>query len=552
MPLQTSTKPVADIAPKSQTGTKQVTLPLILVTTIFVATNILWSFFDHGLPDWDAAGHLLNGLAYRDLLKHPHFTTTWLYEFLSVNYLYPPAVYIFSGTVKLLLGISPWVDGLTKAIYQALLCISIYKISQSLLKDQLAAVIAVIVINLYPGVSFYSNLLMLDFPTLSMVALALWALINWQTKPSIRNTILLGLAIGLACMTKQLSGAFLVFPVALIFGQKLFAKHFSALGKLVLAGLIPACMSLPWLIATYPSLQQLAQYNTNAFGNIGTSLGFGSNLVSYLSGFPSTMSPTLLCGFIASVVVVGSKTHRALLLLSASSLGGLIMLSMLSWAFPLDRYAMPALIMPAVYTGAAFSRAWSHRSTLFLKASYAVLAFVAISQYLVFNFSPYPVPIPETVAKALPYVGVKLQTYHNLHIPPCPEKSDWGHAWILSQIRTVDKEMPVYLQIMPNSRTFNVHTMDYAAKLKKSPVISTTMRQWSVAGDTMEFSPQKAMYCHWYLIKTGDQGNIFANKESQIAFDRLTQFVQTSGKFRLMGMRSLPDNSICYLYRQTF
>ncbi|MBX9770591.1 MAG: glycosyltransferase family 39 protein [Candidatus Obscuribacterales bacterium] len=524
--------------------------PVIAVTSIFVLANLVWSFCDHGMPDWDAAGHVLNGLTYRDLLKHPHLTGDFVYKFLSVNYLYPPGFYILSGCLKLVLGVAPWVNGVVKAFYEALLCVSVYGITTKLLKDKLAAVAAVALINFYPENAFLSTQLMLDFPTLSMVALALWALITWQDKPSLKNTILLGLAIGCACMTKQLAGAFIVVPAGIVFAQTLLAKRFADTGKLIGAAIIPAAMSLPWLIVTYPALHKFTQYNSKSFGQAGESLSFGSSLTTYLEGLPAMMSPLLLLAFIASLLVVGVKTHRALILLSISCLSGFILLSSLSWAYPLDRYAMPALLAPAVYTGAAFSYAWSNRSTFFLRLSYCILAVVATAQYLLFSFSPYPLPVPEVVTRALPSIGIGLRTYHGLYEPSYPDKYDWGQMWVLSQIKQVDKDLPVYLQVLPNSRPFNVHTMEYAAKLAKSPIIATTMRQWAVTGDIMEFSPKTAMYYHWYLLKTGYQGNVFQSDKDQKAFDELTNYVRTSGKFRLIAMRSLPDHSICYLYRQ--
>lgn len=552
MTLEAVTKPVTkQAAVQSSEPQKHSFITSVFgVTAIFVLANIAWSIANHGMPDWDAAGHVLNGLAYRDLLKHPHLTSDWIYKFLSVNYLYPPAVYILNGSVKLIFGIAPWVDALIKAFYEALLCVSVYGITKALLKDRLAAAMAVVIVNLYPQNSFSSNQIMLDFPTIAMVALSLWALITWQSRPSIKNTVLLGLAIGSACMTKQLAGAFIILPAGLIFVQALFNKRFSDCGKLIGAAVIPAAMAVPWLIVSYPSLQKLAQYNTSAIGQMTEQLSFGSVFSNYLIGFPAMMTPVLVCGFIASILIAGKTTHKALVLLSASAIGGLILISTLSWAYPLDRYAMPALIAPAVYTGAAFSYAWSKRASFFLRLSYGVLAVVAALQYLLFNYAPYPLSVPQTATKALPSIGIALRTFHDFYVPSNPDKYDVGQTWVLEQIRKVDKKLPVYLQITPNSRSFNVHTMEYAGKLAKSPVIATTMRQWSVAGDTMEFSPEKAMYYHWYLLKTGDQGNIFANTESKAAFDKLTNFVRTSGKFRLIAMRSLPDHSICYLYRQ--
>lgn len=525
--------------------------PVVLVTILFVLANISWSFFDRGWPDWDAAGHVLNGLTYRDLLKHPHvLAPEWWHQFLSVNYLYPPAVYIFSGFIKLFAGTGTWVDGLIKAIYEALLCIGVYKVGKLALKDKLAALMAVVIVNLYPLNSVLSHQMMLDFPTLTMVALGLWSLIAWNDKPSIKNTIVLGVVIGLACMSKQLCGAFLLPPAALIFLSTLIKRDFKGVAKLIGAAVIPAAMALPWLLVTYPALQKLAAYNTSAMGAKGLALDLGWVFSYYMQEMPSIMSPILLMAFFTSILLATPKTHRNLILVTASSLGGLLLISSLSWAYPLDRYAMPSLIAPAIYTGNAFACAWSNKSSWLLRFAFATLILTASLQFLIFNYAPYPIPTPSVLNRALSVLGVGLTAHRTEALPANPEAKDWGQEWAIEQIKQVDHDLPVYLNVMPNHYQLNVHTLQYVGKLAKSNVIPTTQRQWSVTGDSIEFSPQKALYYHWYLLKTGYQGNRFQQAEYQNAFDAITTFVQTSKKFRLVASRSLPDRTILLLFRQ--
>lgn len=556
MPFTTTISPaseVADLKQPASLGLPTRLLPMLLVTATFVLANIIWSVYDHALPDWDCAEHILNGLAYKDLLKHPKlFNADWIHTFLSVNYLYPPATYVLSGLTKLVFGISPWVDGLLKAFYQAVLCLSIYGLTKDLLKSRIAATMAVISINLYPQTSIYSHQLMLDFPMLAMVALAVWCLIAWQEKATTKNTICLGLAIGLACLTKQLAGAFLLVPVLIVLINTLAKRQFDKTGKLLLAGAIAAVMALPWFLTAYPALQKLAAYNTTSLGYKGISLGFGGVLTYYLSGLPSTMSPILFAAFIGALCLSSLKIHRSLILVSAASAGGLILLSTLSWAVPLDRYALPSLIAPAVYTGSAFACAFSRKnkltgSLLFLRCSLCILVITACLQFLLVNYSPYPLRAPASVTRALPFIGIGLRNYH---ARTNPEKYDWGQSWSLTEISKVDGNQSVYLNVMPNSKELNVHTLQYAGTLLKSPVIPTTMRQWSVTGDTMPFSPEKALYYQWYLIKTGHQGHVFQNNDTKESFDKLTNFVRTSGRFRLMVNRALPDGSALLLYRQ--
>ena len=69
-------------------------------------------------------------------------------------------------------------------------------------------------------------------------------------------------------------------------------------------------------------------------------------------------------------------------------------------------------------------------------------------------------------------------------------------------------------------------------------------------GDVVVFDPKVAMYCQWYLLKSGYQGNILRDDESQKNYDRLVDFVEHSGKFTLMGSHELPDRTTIFLYRQ--
>jgi hypothetical protein len=309
-------------------------------------------------------------------------------------------------------------------------------------------------------------------------------------------------------------------------------------------------MSAPWLFVTYPLLKKLADYNTHAMGGKGISLSVDWVINYYLTGLPAMMSPILLYAFIGSLLLVAPKIHRNLILVTASSIGGLILISTLSWAYPLDRYAMPALIAPAIYTGAAFAAAWSKQSGIFIRFAFAFLLATASIQFILLNYAPYPIPAPKSICQAMKLLGVGLRTFSTNGLPANPEASDWGQSWTLSEIAKVDKGLPVYLNVMPNQYQINVHTLQYVGKFLKSPVIPTTMRQWALTGDAIEFSPKTALYYHWYLLKTGDQGHIFQNEQAQNSFQQLVSFVRTSGKFRLVASRSLPDHSILFLYRQ--
>jgi hypothetical protein len=69
-------------------------------------------------------------------------------------------------------------------------------------------------------------------------------------------------------------------------------------------------------------------------------------------------------------------------------------------------------------------------------------------------------------------------------------------------------------------------------------------------GDRVSFDPQTAMYFQWYLLKSGGQGNLLRDEESERNYARLIHFVEQSGRFDLIATHPLPDGSTMFLYRQ--
>ena len=250
----------------SQVKSSPIYWPGVIVIVAFVLADIIWSAFDHGLPDWDAAGHILNGWRYCELLRHPHlFSGAWLTSMLTVNFFYPPFVYFATGVLKLIFGVSPWVDALVKAIFVAVLSLSVFGITKALLKDNAIAALAVAFINLYPEATLLSHSSMLDYPLMAMVALSLFVLLRWQANPKWPITISLGLVLAATCMTKQIGAAFLLFPGLVIFTQTIAQKRYLETRKLLLAGLMPPLFAAPWLLANAGHVREYIEFTKETY-----------------------------------------------------------------------------------------------------------------------------------------------------------------------------------------------------------------------------------------------------------------------------------------------
>ena len=122
-----------------------------------------------------------------------------------------------------------------------------------------------------------------------------------------------------------------------------------------------------------------------------------------------------------------------------------------------------------------------------------------------------------------------------------------------SRLRTIDRfegGKPVYLNILPDYVQLNGNTFELLGRMLGSPVMPTTSRRWTVMGDVVTFDPKVALYYQWYLLKSGYQGNLLRDGNSEKSYAQLIEFVEHSDKFHLVGSHNLPDGSTMSLYRQ--
>lgn len=529
----------------------------------------LWCSFDHAVPSWDAAGHLINGLSYRELFRHAKpFDIHWYHQLLTVNCFYPPLTYVLAGLVKTAMGTSLWTDSLMKVFYLTVLNVSVFGLVSKLTKDRLAAVFALLVINLYPEVAAESHKSMLDFPVMSMTALSLFALANWNEKPNWKRASLVALATGAALMTKQVCAAFLLLPFAFYALTGIKEKKWNQLAMLVSSGLAAGAALIPWMIVSAPTIKKVAAEIQVSLGNKQVSEVFFSNLVAYFGFIPAMATPFLLIVAIASVFLLKKERHKQLAVLWLSALSGIVALSTLTWQYALPRYSISALIVLAAYTGCALATLWraeglskrgleappegtvQKKAVIKGRAFAASVLLIGVLGYTAINFSPYPL----AENRALDFVravslrpvmhGTKDRFEH-----PCPDE-DWGIGWALWEVKQRDGDAPVWLNVLPSTQQMNVHAFDYFARHGNYQVKPTTSRSWSAAGDSSKFNEEEAMHYQWYLLKTGEQGFKFHDHHSRVGFERLVNFIQTGGKFELVSEKPLPDGSVASLYRQ--
>lgn len=531
---------------------------------LFAVLLSLWICFDHHIPNMDEAGTLLNGKSFCELFKHPRlWKPDWWHQCLTVNFFYPPFVYALSGLLRLVFGWGRAVDAISLLVFNIILSLSVYGLTRILTGSMAAAFAALLLINLYPSLNSLNHVHLLDYPLVSMVALALLSLVWWNKSATWSRSLLCGLALGFACLTKQIGGAFLALPVLSYLTWHIYrgmksdttntclqkthkpsslTRHPSF--RLLVACGIASALFLPWLITNLRSIQQFAQYNLAHMPE----QSFLQNAVHYLSAIPHIMSPLLLALFGLSLITPVT-IHRQLMPISLSAVGGFILICLIGCTAPLDRYLTPALICTAVFTGAFLgkllcSQYLGRRLTAF---TFLIIAFM---QFVSFNYSPYPINnrILSDISTSL---GINLRSYESNRfqraIPRPP--GDWGHEWAIKQVEAIDKDNPVWLNILSDSAEINARTFELVARYLGSAVRPTTSRVWTIKGDQASFSEKTARYYQWYLLKEGDNGNIFENVNSANSDAQLKQFITQSGHYKFVASKLLPDGSHMKLYR---
>ncbi|CAN5172359.1 hypothetical protein BH10CYA1_BH10CYA1_39040 [soil metagenome] len=526
----------------------KVVLPVVVIA--FAALVPIWFSHEHRIPTIDESGHILNAFTYADLFKHPRLLRSeWWHQFLSVNSFYPPFAHMINGLFKAIFGSSRAVDIAVLTLFNAALSLSLYGITKRLTGSGLAAVLSAVIINLYPELALLNRAFWLDFPLTSMVAVGLFSLFNFRTDPTWRRAILAGIALGAACMTKQIAVVYLALPVAAVFIERIAgkSKSISDAVKLSVAGLIAASISAPWFILNAEKAKLMAD---ECAVNITHTQSFADNLLHYAEVLPATMSPYLLALCVAALFFARKIVRRQLYPLLLSAGGGVLAVCTLAWILPKPQYIAPALITAAVITGCCLAQMIENKNRYVRRLSWVVLA-AAVLQILSLEFSPYPVSRPtwfcnfgRSMGNSIsePRLGINL-------VNPRPEV-DWGQYWAMREIDKKDSGRKVYLNILSNSPDLNVHTFELIAHDLQSQVVPTTSRKYTIGGDKVTFSPTEALYYQWYLIQSENHYQGFADAASQKAFERLKQFVKTDAHFQEVASHPLPDGTTLTLYRQ--
>jgi hypothetical protein len=172
-------------------------------------------------------------------------------------------------------------------------------------------------------------------------------------------------------------------------------------------------------------------------------------------------------------------------------------------------------------------------------------------QFIVFNYSPYPISLPSALAASCkgliqgPLEEGAVQPPTN----PLPPGDLWGQEWLVDTLHSADST--ARLNVLPSIAEISVHTLEVVALYKKAAFDISTFRRFTLGGDVVVYDQQAIDYYNWYAVKSGKQSGFkFVDRISENNYNRIQSYIENSGLFELIGERRLPDDSSLRLYRR--
>jgi 4-amino-4-deoxy-L-arabinose transferase-like glycosyltransferase len=168
---------------------------------------------------------------------------------------------------------------------------------------------------------FYSHLALNDVPTLAPIALSLWGTAGILREGRVRDYLLAGVGLGLACATKY-TGGIVLLPLLTAAAIQLAAPAGPgrALRGIVLAGIVAVAAFLianPYALLDFAAFHDGLQHQADAAEDVAGKLGLTqtSGHLYYLWTFTWGLGWVPLVAAVAGAVVLGFEDRRALLVL---------------------------------------------------------------------------------------------------------------------------------------------------------------------------------------------------------------------------------------------
>jgi 4-amino-4-deoxy-L-arabinose transferase-like glycosyltransferase len=267
----------------------------------------------NNIVDTDGARHAMNGAFIHDWIVRGHYSDllypSGILHFakryychlpaLSMPY-HPPLFPAVEAVFFFLFGVNVFAARLAIAIAVALSAVGLFRLVVATWGSIAVAAFSTITFLSLPYVLWLGSDVMLEFPALVCVVLAIRCLANVDEKYSLKSALLFAVLAGAAVWTKQQTvflGAVPFFYIALIGRWRLFLKPAIWISSAVFLAMVGA-LSMLSLPVHGAGVNQVMQ-STHGHGSV-----FMRNLVFYIRSYPGTAGPSgmvLLAAFAAAL-----------------------------------------------------------------------------------------------------------------------------------------------------------------------------------------------------------------------------------------------------------
>ncbi len=523
---------------------------LVALWLLHSVANFWWLKADTRPPYSDTAGHAIITLRaasqpWRQLVASGQF----IEEILRIQP-YPPLFYVTSMPFAAL--VWPTVDAMlaVNTLYLGVLMVATYGIGR-LLVGGWAALLAAFLVSMYPIVFGLSRVYLTDVALTAMTTVTVYCLIWSESFRRFWPSLLLGVAIGLAALTKWTFVAFFLGPLAVALYVAMRRATRARLLNIALAGCLALVVALPWYLYNYEQLRRFLRNNGFLAAQLeqDPAIWTLTSLSHYL--LEATREQMLLPFCLLFVVGTWLALRRCrwnayLLMLLAWIVVGYVVSSL--FINKDTRYTMPYLPAIALLTAIGLVQirhVTSRRVVLALTMTYALVQFVGLTV----GISPRVAWMPSCIGWP---AGRPVLTLYSerVHIADYARAEDWQVDAILTAMfadagtRPPDAP-PLQLVVIPTAEYFDAQAFTYARWRDRLRL------NVSFVTGILDVDSQEVMANSDYVVtKSGAQGWAFALQDAEeITAQLLDATSPLRAHYALLAEFPLPDGSTAQLFR---
>jgi hypothetical protein len=528
---------------------------MCLVVAGVLVANVFWHLLDHTLPCWDSACHLMKAYEYQQLFHHPRQLLRHVHRLMDVSIFYPPLIYMIQGGFKTLLPF-PIIDLASRFVYLALLSGTVFAHSRILSGSRLAAVLSVLLLTSYPGLSYLFHSDLLDLPLIAMISAGLLTVTCWtRSRISWKTDLLCGAILSLCLFSKQTAVMFLGPVAALQIGSRFLSMDWRR--GITLGGIwLVACS--PMLIWMYCVSSKMSAFLKDNHLNSAASLStFLDHVGYYGQALLQLLGPAAFVVFGLSLCVrpreIAQRYHAILL----ASVVGFFLIALIN-CVPQARYVAPCLIAIAMLSGQLLSELLA--AAKIQRAAAAVLLAACLVTGFTISFSPSPVPSISVLEDILGISWLRLQeesyAVSRATNPTFPHLQDWKQASVLRKLTS--RSTGQWLNVLSDSEEYNSAGLQYLALRERLDIKPTGFRAWYIDGHGYKYDLVQLNSVRWHLVLRGPQLTAlqqrgvreFKSSEDEANYKRLLALLKEEKFFTPVVEEQLPQGLFLVVYEK--